>query len=138
MKPNEALAANLEAYLKLNNITAHAISKFGTVSEEAVWSCLTATVAPSINTSQEVCNAVGVDAMIIQRKKYRAHQIRHSDRVGRIADDLMELDIDQLNTIGDMVKGLMPKHMSEYVPADLVLEGSSDAPNDRESEGGWG
>jgi hypothetical protein len=68
---------------------------------------------------------VSVDSMIIQRKEYRAHQILHSVRVGRIADDLMELDIDQLKTIAEMVKGLMPKQMSEYVPADLDLEGCS-------------
>ncbi len=56
--------------------------------------------------------------------------------MGRIADDLMELDIDQLKTIGEMVKGLMPRQMSEYVPADLVVESSGDAPNDHKSEGG--
>jgi hypothetical protein len=37
----------------------------------------------------------------------------------------MELDIDQLKTIAEMVKGLMPKQISEYVPADLDLEGCS-------------
>ncbi|WP_435211816.1 hypothetical protein ACMAY6_11015 [Luminiphilus sp. nBUS_16] len=70
MKPNEALAANLEAYLKHNNITAHAIGRFGTISEEAVWSRLTGKVAPSNSTVQQVCSAVSVDAMIIQHKEY--------------------------------------------------------------------
>lgn len=136
MKPNEALAANLQTYFELNDITAHAIGRFGTISEEAVWSRLTGKVAPSNSTVQQVCSAVRIDAMIIQRKEHRAHQIRHSVRVGRIADDLMELDIDQLKTIGEMVKGLMPRQMSEYVPADLVVESSGDAPNDHKSEGG--
>lgn len=125
MKPNKALAANLKAYFGLNNLTTYATGKLDTVSEETVRSCLSGKVAPSINAVNELCSVVSVDSMIIQRKEYRAHQILHSVRVGRIADDLMELDIDQLKTIAEMVKGLMPKQMSEYVPADLDLEGCS-------------
>jgi hypothetical protein len=123
MKPSEALAANLKAHFKQSGITAHTIGKGGEVLQKSVGSCLTGTVPPSINTVQEVCSAVGLDAMMIQLREYRSHQITHSIMVGRIADDLMELDIDQLKTIREMVKGLMPEQVSQYVPADLDLGG---------------
>ena len=123
MKPSEALASNLKAHFKQSGITAHTIGKGGEVLQKSVGSSLTGTVPPSINTVQEVCSAVGLDAMMIQRREYRSHQITHSIVVGRIADDLMELDIDQLKTIREMVKGLMPEQVSQYVPADLDLGG---------------
>lgn len=106
MRPNEALSINLRKHFERNDITAHALGKAGKVPQKTVWSCLTGTVAPSVNTVFQVCDAVDLDASIITRKEFAAEQIRHSRRVGFIADDLMTLSFEQIKFIADMVKGL--------------------------------
>ena len=108
MRPNEALSINLRKHFERNDITAHALGKAGKIPQKTVWSCLTGTIAPSVNTVHSVCDAVHLDASIITRKEFDTEQIRHSQRVGLIADDLMELSFDQIKFVGDMVKGLLP------------------------------
>jgi hypothetical protein len=106
MRPNEALAVNLRKYFERNDITAHALGKSGKMPQKTVWSCLTGTIAPSVNTVFAVCDVVNLDASIITRQEFDTQQIRHSQRVGLIADDLMQLSFEQIKFVSDMVKGL--------------------------------
>ena len=106
MRANEALAINLQKHFEKNDITAHALGKAGKVPQKRVWACLTGTIAPSVNTVYSVCDAVQLDASILCRKEFDADQVRHSQRVGRIADDLMTLSFEQIKFVADMVKGL--------------------------------
>lgn len=106
MRPNEFLAINLEKHFKKNDITAHALGKAGKVPQKRVWACLTGTIAPSVNTVYSVCDVVHLDASMLCRKEFETDQIRHSQRVGRIADDLMTLSFEQIKFVADMVKGL--------------------------------
>ena len=118
MKPNEALAVNLKKHLKRNDITAHALGKSGKTPQKTVWSCLTGKIAPSVNTVFDVCEAVDLDASIITRKEYEAEEVRHSKRVGLVADDLMTLSFEQIKFIADVVKGLMPSEVNK--PSESV------------------
>ena len=123
MKPNEALAANLKKHFERNDITANALGKSGKIPQKTVWSCLTGTIAPSVNTVFELCKAVDLDASIITRKEFEAEQIRHSKRVGLVADDLMTLSFEQIKFIADVVKGLMPDggRQAEIVRDDMEI-----------------
>ena len=113
MQPNEILAINLQKYFKANDITAHGLGKAGTIPQKRVWACLTGTIAPSVNTVFSVCSAVHLDASILTRQEYGTEQIRHSQRVGRIADDLMSLSFEQMRFVADMVKGLTKDSSSD-------------------------
>ena len=106
MRPNIFLSRNLKKYFERNEITAHALGKSGKIPQKTVWSCLTGTIAPSVNTVYTVCDVVGLDASLMCRKEFDVDQIRHSKRVGLIADDLMTLNFEQIKLVGDMVKGL--------------------------------
>ena len=109
MQPNETLAINLQKYFKANDITAHALGKAGTIPQKRAWACLTGTIAPSVNTVFNVCDAVHLDASILTRQEYATEQIRHSQRVGRIADDLMLLSFEEIRFVADMVKGVVSR-----------------------------
>ncbi len=113
MKAHEAFAGNLRAFFELNDLTAHGIGKEGKVPQKTVWTCLSGTVVPSVNTVAHVGDVVGIDGSILTRKIYSPKQLRHSKRVGLIADDLMNLNFDQLKIVADMVKGLMPDASAE-------------------------
>ena len=113
MKPNELIAINLKKHFKRNDITAHALGKSGKAPQKRVWACLTGTIAPSVNTVFDVCDAVQLDASILTRKEFETEQIRHSKRVGLVADDLMTLSFEQINFIADVVKGLMPSEVNK-------------------------
>ena len=119
MKPNEALAVNLRKYFERNDITAHALGKSGKMPQKTVWSCMTGTIAPSVNTVFDVCKAVDIDASILTRKEFEADQIGHSQRVGLVADDLMTLSLEQIKFIADVVKGLMPDEIKQAEQAAI-------------------
>ena len=76
MKPNELMAINLKKHFERNDITAHALGKSGKAPQKRVWACLTGTIAPSVNTVFEVCDAVHLDASILTRKEFDVDQIR--------------------------------------------------------------
>lgn len=113
MRPNEALAVNLRKYFERNDITAHALGKSGKMAQKTVWSCLTGTIAPSVNTVFAVCDVVHLDASIVTRREFDTEKIRHSQRVGLIADDLMQLSFEQIKFVADMVKGLTANPSSD-------------------------
>ena len=119
MKPNEALAINLRKHFKRNDITAHGLGKSGKMPQKTVWSCMTGTIAPSVNTVFDVCKAVDIDASILTRKEFEADQIGHSQRVGLVADDLMTLSLEQIKFIADVVKGLMPDEIKQAEQAAI-------------------
>ena len=119
MKPNELMAINLKKYFERYDITAHALGKSGKAPQKTVWSCLTGKIAPSVNTVFDVCEAVDLDASIITRKEFETEQIRHSKRVGLVADDLMTLSFEQIKFIADVVKGLMPDEIKQAEQAAI-------------------
>ncbi len=119
MKPNELMAINLKKHFERNDINAHALGKSGAIPQETVWSCLTGTIVPSVNTVHAVCDAVHLDASILARKEFEAEQIRHSKRVGLVADDLMTLSLEQINFIADVVKGLRPDEIKKAEQAAI-------------------
>lgn len=105
-KPNEILAVNLRKYLKSINLTAHAIGVSGKASQKTVWSCMTGTIAPSVNTATKVCSAIGLDINMLCRKELSPEQIGRSKRVGMLADKLMQLRPDQIKILDEAVTGM--------------------------------
>jgi len=104
MKPNEALAVNLSNRLERMETTAHALGKAGVIPQKTVWSCMTGTVAPSVNTVFKVCDAVYLDASIVTRKEFSPHTLVNSRYVGSMADALMELTPKQLRYVAEVIR----------------------------------
>jgi hypothetical protein len=105
-KPNEILAVNLRKYLKSINLTANAIGVSGKASQKTVWTAMTGTVAPSINTATKVCSAIDLDLGMLCRMEFSPEQIGRSKRVGMLADKLMQLRPDQIKLLDEAVTGM--------------------------------
>ena len=104
MKYGPNYQANLDRYMSEEGISHNSIAKKTGVSQKTVWSVVTGRSTPTLNTAQIVGDAVGIDARVLLGSELTAHQIARSQRIGRMLDQIIQLNSEQLATLSGVLK----------------------------------
>ena len=107
MRPSDTLASNLKKFFEAEQLTTNGVATQSGVSQKTIWVCINGTVAPSVNVADAVAKSVGRDAFSLCRGEFDPEQIKNCNKVGAIADKLMQLPVDKLRMIDEMVTGLL-------------------------------
>lgn len=95
---------NLDGYMKREDISHNSIAKKTGVSQKTVWSVASGRSTPTLNTAQVVADAVGVDARIMLGSELTPEQVGRSQRIGRMLDQIVCLNSEQLATVAGVLK----------------------------------
>ena len=95
---------NLDRYMKAENISHNSVAKKAGVSQKTIWSVVTGRSVPSLNTAQVVGKTVGVDARVMVTKELSPQQAGRSTKIGKMLDQLVELNSDQLDTVAGVLR----------------------------------
>ena len=96
--------SNLDRYMKREDISHNSIAKKTGVSQKTVWSVSTGRSTPTLNTAQVVADAVGVDARVMLGIELTPEQVGRSQRIGRMLDQIIQLNSEQLATLNGVLK----------------------------------
>lgn len=95
---------NLDRYMKAENISHNSVAVKTGVSQKTVWSVVTGRSVPSLNTTEMVAATVGVDARIMVSKELSPQQVKRSRKIGKMLDQMIELNAEQLDTVGGVLR----------------------------------
>jgi transcriptional regulator with XRE-family HTH domain len=95
---------NLDRYMKAENISHNSVAVKTGVSQKTVWSVVTGRSVPSLNTTEMVAATVGVDARIMVSKELSPQQVKRSSKIGKMLDQMIELNAEQLDTVGGVLR----------------------------------
>jgi transcriptional regulator with XRE-family HTH domain len=95
---------NLDGYMKREDISHNSIAKKTGVSQKTVWSVASGRSTPTLNTAQVVADAVGVDARVMLGSELTPEQVGRSQRIGRMLDQIIHLNSEQLATLNGVLK----------------------------------
>lgn len=95
---------NLDRYLKDQNISHLSIAKKTGVSQKTVWSVATGRSTPTLNTAEIVADAAGVDCRVLLGRELTPKQVQRSQRIGRMLDQIVRLNSEQLATVSGVLK----------------------------------
>lgn len=104
MKYGSNYQANLDRYMSEEKISHNSIAKKTGVSQKTVWSVVTGRSTPTLNTAQIVGDAVGIDARVLLGAELTTKQIARSQRIGRMLDQIIQLNSEQLATLNGVLK----------------------------------
>ena len=95
---------NLDKYMETEGISHNSVSKKTGVSQKTVWACATGRSVPTLNTAEIVANAVGLDPRVMLGEELTPQQIGRSAKIGRMLDQLIGLNLEQLDTVGGVLR----------------------------------
>ena len=95
---------NLDRYMKQEQISHLSVAKKTGVSQKTVWSVATGRSTPTLNTAQIVADATGVDCRVLLGAELTPAQVSRSQRIGRMLDQIIHLNSEQLATLNGVLK----------------------------------
>lgn len=95
---------NLDRYMKAEDISQNSVAIKAGVSQKTVWSVATGRSVPSLNTAQNVAATMSVDVRVLVSKELSPQQVKRSKKIGRMLDQMIDLNADQLDTVGGVLK----------------------------------
>jgi transcriptional regulator with XRE-family HTH domain len=95
---------NLDRYMKAENISHNSVAKSAGVAQKTVWSVVTGRSIPSLNTAEIVAKTAGVDARVMVSKELSPQQVSRSKKIGRMLDQMIDLNAEQLDTVGGVLR----------------------------------
>ena len=104
MTYGENFQQNLDRYMRAENISQNSVAKNTGVSQKTVWSVVTGRSVPSLNTAEMVAKTVEVDARVMVSKDLSPAQVARSKKIGKMLDQLIELNIEQLETVNGVLR----------------------------------
>lgn len=95
---------NLDRYMKAERISHNSVAIKSGVSQKTIWSVVTGRSVPSLNTAEIVAKTTGVDFRVMLAKELSPEQTKRSKKIGRMLDQLTELNPEQLDTISGVLR----------------------------------
>ena len=90
--------------MKAESISHNSVATKTGVSQKTVWSVVTGRSVPSLNTAEMVAKTVGVDARVMVSAELTPQQAKRSRKIGKMLDQLIELNLEQLDTVGGVLR----------------------------------
>ena len=95
---------NIDKYMEAEGISHNSVAKKTGVSQKTVWSVASGRSVPTLNTAEVVGGAVGVDVRVMLGQELTAQQVGSSQRVGRMLDQIIQLNSEQLATLNGVLR----------------------------------
>ena len=98
---------NLKAYLDGEGISTNSLANKTNISQKTIWVVQAGKSVPTVNTIQSISGALPIDGRIMLGSELTFDQIQRTAKVGRIMDDLIKMNTDQIDHIRAITKAFL-------------------------------
>jgi transcriptional regulator with XRE-family HTH domain len=98
---------NLKTYLEGEGISTNSLANKTNISQKTIWVVQAGKSVPTVNTIQSISSALPIDGRVMLGKELTLDQINKTSKIGRILDDLIDMNADQIDHIRAIAKAFL-------------------------------
>jgi transcriptional regulator with XRE-family HTH domain len=98
---------NLKLYLNGEGISTASLAGKTNISQKTVWVVQAGKSVPTVNTIQSISAALPIDGRVMLGSELTFDQLQRTAKVGRIMDDLIKMNTDQIDHIRAITKAFL-------------------------------
>ena len=98
---------NLKTYLDGEGISTNSLANKTNISQKTIWVVQAGKSVPTVNTIQSISGALPIDGRIMLGSELTFDQLQRTAKVGRITDDLIKMNTDQIDHIRAITKAFL-------------------------------
>lgn len=106
-KFSDNYSRNLKLYLSTEGIATASLAGKTNISQKTVWVVQAGKSVPTVNTIQSIDAALPIDGRVMLGGELTYDQILRTAKVGRIMDDLVQMNKDQIDHIRAITKAFL-------------------------------
>jgi len=97
-------SANLKRYLNGEGISTNSLANKTNISQKTIWVVQAGKSVPTVNTIQSISAVLPIDGRLMLHRELTFDQLQRTSRIGRIMDDLIEMNSDQIAHVAAITK----------------------------------
>jgi predicted transcriptional regulator len=99
MRYADCYSSNLKRHLDGNQISTNSLANKSKISQKTIWVVQAGKSVPTVNTVEQISKALDIDGRVMLGKELTFDQLKHTKKIGKILDLLVDLSNENLNSV---------------------------------------